>query len=172
MNRWFILWASLSCWLASSAVAYATALPDGAVVTFKTKDSAQCMGVDGAKTTKGARVGRFECGDDKAANQRWRVERQGDLHRFVNEKTKNQVVKMCLGVDGASTNVGAGIAQFGCDRKANQHWRLIGDRHLVREFRNGKSNHCLGVLNPERFARQVECNKGSGVIQEWRPVVR
>jgi galactose oxidase len=172
MNRWFILGASLSCWLASSAVAYGLALKDGAVVTFTTKSSRQCIGVDRASKEIGARgrIGRFDC--DNHPNQRWRVERQGDGYRFVNEnRSVNEKSKKCIGVDGASTKVGADIAQFECDGKANQTWKLIGDPNLVR-LQNAKSNHCLGVDQAVLMAKQFECNKGSRVIQEWRVVVR
>ena len=165
MNGSFILCASLSYWLASSAVAYAQ-LPAGAIVTFTTKDSKQCIGVDGASVKNDASLGRFLCGDDKPPNQRWRVERRGDEHRFRNVKSKK-----CIGVDRASTEPGADIRQFYCDSSANQRWKLFGDPNLVREFRNAKSDHCLAVPSSEQMLKQLECNT-PGIVQEWRIVIR
>src|SRR5262245_21613616 len=99
MNRPFILWAFLGCWLASSAVAYGQ-FQAGTTVTFKTKNSIHCIGVDGAQVNNNIPIGRFECGDDKAPNQRWRVERRGNGFRFRNVKSDR-----CIGVVDASTDL-------------------------------------------------------------------
>ena len=79
--------------------------------------------------------------------------------------------KKCIGVDGASTKLGADIRQFGCDGSANQTWKPLVDQNLVR-FRNVKSRYCLGVHSSERMLKQFECNDGSGVILEWRVITR
>ena len=145
-------------------------LPAGSVVTFKTKDSIHCIGVDGASTDNDARLGRFNCGDNKAPNQRWRVERRGDQIRLVNVKSGK-----CMGVDGASTEPGYGIGQYWCrgGRGSNQAWILRGNTpNLVKEFRNAKSDLCLGVHSSEQMLKQYECNKTPGIIQEWRIVFR
>jgi hypothetical protein len=166
MKSSFVLYVSFSCWLASSAVAYAQ-LPAGAVVTFKTKNSKQCIGVDDARVDNDAPLGRFNCGDNKAPNQRWRVEKRGDEYRFVNVKSE-----LCIGVDNARTDPGAGIRQYECDGSSNQRWKLFGDRNLVKEFRNVKSDHCLGVDHSQVMLKQFECNKTPGIVQEWRIVIR
>jgi hypothetical protein len=169
MNGLFILRASLLCWLMSTCVAYAQ-LPAGSTVTFKTKNSKQCIGVDGAQTENDISLGRFNCGDDKAPNQRWRVERRGGEHKFVNVKSDK-----CIGVDGASKDPNARIAQYVCDGSSNQRWKLFtapGEPNLVREFRNVNSDHCLGVPNSQQLLKQFECNKTPGIIQEWRIVIR
>ena len=164
MKRSFILCASLS-WLAAGAVAYAQ-LPAGAIVTFKTKNSEQCIGVDGAQVQNDKPIGRFNCDDDKAPNQRWRVEKRGDGYRFRNVKSKK-----CIGVNGASTEPGAEIRQYFCDGSANQTWKPVGGPNLIREFRNAKSDLCLAVPNSQVMLKQLECNK-PGIVQEWRIVVR
>jgi hypothetical protein len=166
MNRWFILSASLSCWLVSSAVApgESQALPAGAVVTFTTKNSVDCIGVDRARGEDGAQLGRFKC--DNHPNQRWRVRRNGAEYRFVNEHSQK-----CIGVDFASTKVGAKIIQFRCDGSQNQAWTLPGEPNPVVKISNAKSRLCLGVDSAERLARQLDCNK-AGEIKEWRVVPR
>lgn len=175
------LWALVSCGLASCAVAHgesnsdtsasanAQGLPAGTIVTFKTKDRRFCMGVEDASAQLGRPIGRFLCGDDKAPNQRWRVERLGDQFRFRNVKSDK-----CIGVKDASTEPGAVIAQFPCKGGAssNQAWKLLGNgTNFVSEFRNMKSQLCLGGHTTEHKLTQIECNK-PGFILEWRVVVR
>jgi hypothetical protein len=170
MNRSFILWASLSCWLASSAVApgESQALPLGAVVTFKTKDSLQCLGVDRAKTEDRTRLGRFKC--DNHLNQRWQVRqviRQRNEYQFVNQHSGK-----CIGVDFASTKVGAATKQFKCDDSPrNQAWTLLGEGNPLVKISNAKSRLCLAVNSAEQLAVQLDCNK-AGDVKEWRVELR
>jgi galactose oxidase len=164
MNGSFIVWASLLCSLASGTVAYAQ-LQAGSTITFKTKDSALCIGVDGASTEEKKRIGHFPCGDDKAANQRWRVERRGDGFRFRNVKSQK-----CIGVDSASTQPNASILQFECDGSANQTWKPRGEQNLLK-LHNAKSDLCLGAPQAQLMLRQLECNLG-GTTQEWRVIAR
>jgi galactose oxidase len=140
------------------------ALPTPAVVTFQTKDSLQCIGVNRALPDNGTQLGRFKC--DNHPNQRWLVTRQGNGYRFQNQHS----VK-CIGVDFASTKVGAKIIQWKCDGSANQTWTLLGEPNPVVKISNAKSRLCLGVDSAERLAVQLDCNK-AGDIKEWRVVPR
>jgi hypothetical protein len=140
------------------------ALPHGAVVTFQTKDSLQCLGVDGASDKDGAQLGRFKC--DRHPNQVWRVRRNGAEHQFVNQRSGR-----CIGVDFASTKVGAKIIQFGCKGDRNQAWTLLGEGNPVVKISNAKSRLCLGVNPAERLAVQLDCNS-SGDNKQWRVVPR
>jgi hypothetical protein len=144
-------------------------LPAGTIVTFKTRSASHCIGVDGASTENDKSLGRFNCDDDKAPNQRWRVERMGDQYRFRNLKSRK-----CMGVDNARRDPGARVAQYFCrgGRSSNQTWRLIRDTpNVVKEFRNAKSDLCLGVSDSEQLLKQYECNTPR-IIKEWRIVVR
>jgi galactose oxidase len=140
-------------------------LPPGAVVTFKTKDSTQCIGVNHASKDNEARLGRFNC--DNHPNQRWLVIRQRNEYRFMNEQSKK-----CIGVDFASTKVGADIIPFKCDGSRNQAWTLPGEPNPVVKISNAKSRICLGVDSAVRLAEQLDCNRGSGEVKEWRVVLR
>jgi galactose oxidase len=164
MNRSVVLCVFLLCSSASSTVAYAQ-LQAGSIITFKTKSSDRCIGVDGASVEEGKQVGAFPCGDDKAPNQRWRVEKRGDGFRFRNVKSKK-----CIGVDDASTKPNADILQFSCDGSANQTWKPRGNNELV-ELHNAKSDLCLGIPHAELMAKQLDCNAGL-TIQEWRVIAR
>ncbi|MCC6589801.1 MAG: RICIN domain-containing protein [Bryobacterales bacterium] len=164
MNRLSILWAFLLCSPASSTVALAQFQP-GSTVTFKTKDSRLCIGVDGASVEDNKRIGHFPCGDDKAPNQRWRVERRGDGFQFRNVKSHK-----CFGVDNASTNPNVDILQFPCDGSANQTWKPRGKDNIW-VLHNAKSDLCLGVPHAQLMAQQMECNV-PGTTQEWRLVTR
>jgi Ricin-type beta-trefoil lectin domain len=166
MNRSLILGASLSCCLASSAVApgESQALPTPAVVTFTTKNSVDCIGVNRALKDNGTQLGRFKC--DNHPNQRWLVTRQGNGYRFQNQHSQKRI-----GVDFASTKVGAKIIQFRCDDSANQTWTLLGELNPVVKISNAKSRLCLGVDSAERLALQLDCNNAGG-IKEWRIVLR
>lgn len=164
MNRSFVLCMFLLCSSASSTIAYAQ-LQAGSIITFKTKSSDRCIGVDGASVEKGKQIGAFPCGDDKAPNQRWRVERRGDGFRFRNVKSKK-----CIGVDHASTEPNTNILQFPCDGSANQTWKPRGQNKLVK-LHNAKSDLCLGIPHAELMAKQLACNAGL-TIQEWRIIAR
>jgi Ricin-type beta-trefoil lectin domain len=141
------------------------ALPLGEAVTFQTKDSLHCLGVDRALDKDGTQLGRFKC--DRHLNQVWRVSRKnGAEHQFVNQNSGK-----CIGVDFASTNVGAKIIQFSCKDDRNQAWTLLGEGNPVVKISNAKSRLCLGVNAAERLAVQLDCNS-SGDIKQWRVVPR
>ena len=70
----------------------------------------------------------------------------GEVFTFENEKT-NDGTKMCIGVDGASTDLGARLKLLECDGSDSQRWRSIAATDSINSaYENVKARgRCMGV---------------------------
>ncbi|WP_306215975.1 RICIN domain-containing protein [Actinoplanes sp. RD1] len=81
------------------------------------------MGIDFASTAAGASAIQAPAGLG-ALNQQWIILRSLNLPADIYE-IRNVNSGKCLGIDRASTSVGAAVMQFTCDGSVNQGWRKV-----------------------------------------------
>ncbi len=94
-------------------------------VRFQAGNSSLHLGIDQGSTSAGAHAIQAQY-SPLYTNQRWIVRRSlaashpSDIKEIYNVKSG-----LCLGVDRASTSVGAYVMQFRCDGAVNQGWRIV-----------------------------------------------
>jgi hypothetical protein len=90
------------------------------------KNDDLCMGVDGAKVTRGANIGVYNCHFGPGiSNQKWMIAQSlTGLRQIINQKSTLRSPSrdlFCVGVNKAKTTR-AQLKQFPCDFKTNQSW--------------------------------------------------
>ncbi|HLG78438.1 MAG TPA: RICIN domain-containing protein, partial [Ktedonobacteraceae bacterium] len=85
-------------------------------------NSNKCMGVQGGSTQRGASVLQWSCNGapDQAWTWAWTGYYAGNRWPIFNIVNLNS--HMCLGITGASLQVGADAVQWTCNGSADQEW--------------------------------------------------
>jgi galactose oxidase len=109
------------------------------------QNSDQCIGVDFASQSPGARIVQYAC--DNYTDQNWiqdpttEIDSGGRAYfRWVDQNSGQ-----CIGVTGGSLYAGAKIIQWPCYNAADQHWAVVSTGGDYSALVNFSSGMCLGV---------------------------